>query len=234
MSAMNTTQRPTTGALVRWLASDLTPVRRLRNANSRTALWAGLSVLCVALVTLALGVRPDLARKLSDAGYLMESAALIAVFLSAARCAFCLGVPGTQLTALAWTVPAAAWAIWVLRIASRWSAGGTAVELAALSWVGGLPCVWRMLGLALAPAATGLIMLRRAAPLRRGWAGLCTALAACSLAMLGTQAVCANDAAGHVLAWHAAPVAVAALVGAAVGRPILRLARRPTTASCHR
>jgi hypothetical protein len=97
-----------------------------------------------------------------------------------------------------------------------------AIELAAMSWDGGLPCIWRMLGLALTPAATGLIMLRKAAPRRRGWAGLCAALTASSLAMLGTQAVCARDAAGHVLVWHAMPVAAAALIGAAIGRRILR------------
>ena len=87
-----------------------------------------------------------------------------------------------------------------------------------------------MLGLAFAPAATGLIMLRRAAPRQRGWVGLCTVLAACSLAMLGTQAVCARDAAGHVLVWHAAPVAAAALVGAAVSPRILR--RSSTRSLC--
>lgn len=222
MSAMNTRQRPTTDALVRLLTSDLTRVCRLRNVNTRTALWAGLAALCVALGTLALGARPDLARKLSDVGYLAESAALVAVFVSAASCAFRLSVPGIESTALAWTVLAAAWVLWVLRVASRWSAGGMAVELAAMSWSGGLPCIWRMLGLALAPAAAGLIMLRKAAPRRRGWAGLCAVLAACSLAMLGTQAVCAHDAAGHVLAWHVMPIATAALVGAAVGRRILR------------
>jgi hypothetical protein len=218
----HTTQRPTTDALVRSLTSDLVPVRRLRNVNIRTALWAGLAALCVALGTLALGARPDLARKLSDVGYLAESAALVAVSVSAARCAFRLGVPGIEPTALAWTVLAAAWALWVLRVASRWSAGGMAVELAAMSWVEGLPCIWRMLGLALAPAATGLILVRKAAPWRRGWAGSCAVLAACSLAMVGTQAVCARDAAGHVLAWHVMPVAATALLGAAIGRRILR------------
>lgn len=222
MSATNARQRPTTDALVRSLTRDLTPVRRLRNVNTRTALWAGLAALCVALGTLALGLRPDLARKLSSAGYLGESAALVAVFVSAARCAFRLGVPGLEPTPLARTVPAAAWALWVLQVASRWSAGGMAIELAAMSWGGGLPCIWRMLGLVLAPAAMGLIMLRKAAPRRRGWAGSCAALAASSLAMLGTQAVCARDAAGHVLVWHVMPVAAAALVGAAIGRRIFR------------
>jgi hypothetical protein len=222
MSAISPRQRPMTDALVRSLTRDLTPVRRLRTVNTRTALWAGLAALCVALGTFALGPRPDLPRKLSDAAYLAESAALVAVFVSAARCAFRLGVPGLEPTTLAWTVPAAACALWVVRVASRWSAGGMAIELTAMSWDGGLPCIWRMLGLALAPATTGLIMLRNAAPRRRGWAGSCAALAACSLAMLGTQAVCARDAAGHVLAWHVMPIAAATLVGAAIGRRILR------------
>jgi len=105
---MTTRQPPTSDALVRWLTSDLTPVRRLRNVNTRTALWAGLAALYVALGTLALGPRPDLAHRLSDVDTLVESAALIAVFVSAARCAFRLGVPGLEPTALAWAVPAAA------------------------------------------------------------------------------------------------------------------------------
>jgi hypothetical protein len=222
MSVTNTTRRPATDALIRSLTSDLVPVRRLRTVNIRTALWAGLAALCVALGTLALGARPDLARKLSDVGYWADSAALVAVSVSAARCAFRLGVPGIEPTPLAWTVLAAAWALWGLRVASRWSSGGMAVDLAAMSWIEGLPCIWRMLGLALAPAAMGLILVRKAAARRRGWAGSCAVLAACSLAMLGTQAVCARDAAGHVLAWHVMPVAAAALIGAAIGGRILR------------
>ncbi len=79
-----------------------------------------------------------------------------------------------------------------------------------------------MLALAIVPATSGLIMLRRAAPRQRGRVGLYAALAACSLAMIATEAVCPRDIAGHVLAWHVAPVAAAALIGAAVGERLLR------------
>jgi hypothetical protein len=226
MTAAGTSPPLTTESLIRALARDLPPVRRLGNVNTRTACWAVLAVLAVALGTLALGARPDLAQKLADPSYLAESAALVAMFVCAARCAFRLGVPGIEPTALALTLPVAAGAIWLLRIASRWSSDGIAVELAAMSWRGGLPCIARMLILALVPAAAALILLRRAAPRRLGWAGLCTMLAACSLAMLGTQAVCPRDAVGHVLVWHVAPLAAIALAGAAVGHRFLPRAIR--------
>lgn len=209
---------PQTDALVRALVRDLTPVHRLRGVDARAALWGGLAVACTVVLALAVGVRPDLAARLSARGAIAEAAALALVFIGATRCGFRLSVPGLVPGALATTIPAAALTIWVLLIAQRWTGAG---ELAAMSWANGLPCVARLLGLALVPIAIGVRMLRRAAPQHRRWAGLCLALAAGSLAMLGTQAICPRDAAGHVLAWHVVPVAAIALVGAALGRRAL-------------
>ena len=211
---------PTTDALVRALAGDLTPVRRLPGVEARTAAWLALAALVTVLATLAIGVRPDLAHQLSEPSYLAEAAALAIAVVAAARCAFRLGVPGLPPTALASTVPAAAGALWALHVAQRWSSDGA--ELAAMSWTGGLPCVARLLALAIVPAAVAVVMLRRAAPQHRTWAGLCVAVAAGSFAMLGTQAICPRDTAGHVLAWHVAPLAAIALIGAALGRRLLR------------
>lgn len=218
---------PPTDALVQALVRDLAPVRRLRGVDSRAALWMAAATACTLVLTLAIGARPDLAARLADPGQLAETAALLLAFLGATRCGFQLSVPGLAPTALQAVVPAVALAIWILHIAERWSTG--AAELAAMSWPGGLPCVARLLALALVPIAIGVRMLRRAAPGHRRWAGLCLALAAGSLAMLGTQMICPRDAAGHVLVWHVAPVAALALLGGALGRRALGTRRRPRT-----
>jgi hypothetical protein len=210
---------PTTDALVDALTRDLAPVRRLPGVATRTAAWLVLATLVTAPTALAIGARPDLAHKLSEPSYLAEGAALVVAFVAAARCAFRLGIPGLAPTALASTIPAVAWSIWALHVAHRWAT--SSAEFAAMAWTGGLPCVARLVALAAVPAALGVGMLRRAAPQQRGWAGLCVALAAGAIAMLGTQAICPRDAAGHVLAWHVAPLAATALIGAALGRRLL-------------
>ena len=139
MSATTADPRPTTDALVRALASELTPVRRLRGVATRTALWAALAALCTALATLAVGARPDLAYKLSEPGYLAESAALLTVFIAAARHAFRLSIPGLAPSLLASTVPAAAWAIWAAP--RREPLGGQRRRARCDVVDGGLPCI---------------------------------------------------------------------------------------------
>jgi hypothetical protein len=206
-----------TDALVRALTRDLTPVRRLRGANTRAASWAALAAVITALATLAVGTRPDLSSRLSECSYVAESAALLTLFAAAARSTFRLSIPGLVPASLPAIAPAAL-AIWILHVAHRASGG---VELAAVSCVSGLPCLARILALALVPTAIGVRMLRRAAPQHHGWTGLGLALAAGSLAVLGTQAICPRDAAEHVLAWHVVPVIAAALVGGALGRRLL-------------
>jgi hypothetical protein len=75
--------------------------------------------------------------------------------------------------------------------------------------------------LALAPTISALVMLRRAAPLSQGWTGGLALLSAGSLAMLGTQMVCANDDAAHLLFWHFGPLLAATVVGIHLGRQLL-------------
>lgn len=214
--------------LVRSLVADLAPVRRLRSVDSRAARWAALALSCACLGSYALGARSDLARKLHDPAFLTEGAALLVVFLAAARAAFRLGIPGAEPGPLARAVPIVGLFAWVLLLASRWSPGASDPIFgpgAWGAWRDGLPCVGRMLGLAFAPAIAIVFLLREAAPGERRWTGLFAFLSSSAVAILGTQMVCMKDAPRHLLLWHVGPVLIAALVGAGAGKWFLTCTR---------
>lgn len=209
--------------VIQSLVAELTPVRRLRSAGTRASLWAGLAIGCVALGCYGLGTRPDLSHKLSEIAYLTESAALIAIFALAARCAFQLGVPGSEPSARLQLAPALAGLVWVILVARRWPAEP---GIGAMSSMEGLRCIARIAGLAVVPIIAIFVMLRRGAPRARGRTGILALVSATALAVVGTQLICAKDGAAHVLVWHTGPVVFAALVGITAGRALLRRGRR--------
>lgn len=200
--------------VIRSLITDAAPVRRLPAAGGRGARWAAAASALVVAGALALGPRPDLASKAGDAHFLTEAAALLLLFAAAARGAFQLSVPGEERSPATIALPAAALALWLAAILSHaWSAG----PAAAFDPSPGYRCVWRVLLLGASPAVIGVILVRRAAPLKRGWTGTLLGLAAFSAAALGTRALCPIDRPEHVLLWHVVPVALLASLGAALG-----------------
>jgi hypothetical protein len=203
------------------LVAEMKPVRRLRSVDARTGIWASLTLLCGVLGSYALGVRADLPRKLSDATYLAENAALFVLFASSARYAFQLSVPGVERSALTRSLPVLALHTWVILVVIRCCFHWFDMGIGTMPWWRGLRCVSRMVGLAIVPASVAFIMMRKAAPLQRGRTGGLTLLSAGSLAILGTQVICAKDQPGHVLVWHVGPLLLVALLGIGAGRLFL-------------
>src|SRR5262249_22900472 len=202
---------------IRSLVRELRPVRRLPSLGRRTLVWAGLALLCVGLGCQAVGARPDLWLKLHNPAYLVENAVLLAVFGLAARGAFELAIPGLERRHLTLALPLVGLLLWVLAVAARLAGetGGSSPSVV---------CGERMALLAVGPAVAGFLMLRRAAPAKRGAAGLLALLSAGSVSMVGTQMLCRHDQALHILFWHVVPLVGLALVGAAAGKLALRRA----------
>jgi hypothetical protein len=214
----------TTERLVDQLVADLAPVRLLRGADRRALAWAAFALLCVGAGAGALGFRPDLAARLRDPAFLLENASLLLLFALAARSAFHLSVPGAE-RATTRPAPLCGLLAWALLLAFRAAAdpnGALPPHGAPAGW----SCVARMTFLAIVPAIAGLGMLRRAAPLARGWAGLWALFSAGGLAILGTQLLCPKDGPGHVVLWHLVPLLITGLLGLGLGRWLLR---RPAT-----
>jgi hypothetical protein len=190
-------------ALIRDLAADLVPVRRLRSPTTRALLWLG-AVVAFALVLSAFSDVTAVARRLMAAPD-MAAAAIgsASTTVLAALAAFQLSVPGHS----------RAWALLPLPAALVWVAASGAgclrswlipdVHLATMNEE--KDCLLFIVGLSVPLSVLLIVMLRRAFPLDPGLiavlAGLASAAAAASLLLLfHTFDASATDLTVHALA----------------------------------
>src|SRR5262245_14941200 len=86
-----------TEQLIRTLAEDASPVRRLASPLRRTIKWVSISLAASAVLVFAVGLRTDIATKLADVRFLTESAAALLTSALAAAAAFSAVTPGRPL-----------------------------------------------------------------------------------------------------------------------------------------
>src|SRR5262249_23087952 len=83
----------TTPDLIAALASDATPVRRLRPPLARAAAWLIFAVSLIAAITIVHGLRPDLAERLRQPVFTVGIVASFMTGILAAAVAFLLSLP---------------------------------------------------------------------------------------------------------------------------------------------
>jgi hypothetical protein len=210
-----------TEALIRALVADARPVRRLLPAARRCLLWIGGACSVVTASLWLQGVRADLGARTRDGFFLLENAALIAIFVLAARSAFRLSVPDEERLASTLAAPLAACAGWLGLVLVQGALAPVFFEGSARP---GFLCIERVLMLGALPLGAASVMLRAAAPERRRWTGFCAALSAFALGTFGMQLRCPIDRPLHVLLWHCVPMLLLGVLGARLGR--LALTRR--------
>jgi hypothetical protein len=165
------------------------------------------------------GVRPDLARKLGDPVYLLETALLAMAGLMAALLALQEAIPGRAARRLERMVPFGL----VLVAAVLWFCHPMRGDVAASQFIAtGLGCAARTVGLAALPWGALLIAVRRGAPLAPARAGALLGGAAFFTAALLVRVQCPLDERLHLLVWHALPVAGGTMLSAGVGLAWLR------------
>jgi hypothetical protein len=215
------------------LAKDATPVTPLPSPLARWGRWTLRAIAAGAIVTVLLGLRPDIAARAVDARFVVAALFTGGLALSAAAAAFILSVPGAAGGRVARVVPLMSAIAWATLLWTRLTAIGDPIaQIVATPWhpvcvllilsVGGLPSLWLF------------AMLRRAAPLQTRWTGALAALAALALGALGTQFVCPIDAPGHQLLWHFGPVILLTTVGLLLGARLFdwrRITRRAARSS---
>jgi hypothetical protein len=211
--------------LIRGLAADLVPARRLLSPTKRALLWLAV-VVALALVLLTFSDVTAMTRRLTATPDMAIAAVgSAATTVLAALAAFQLSVPGHS----------RAWALLPLPAALVWVAASGAGCLR--SWL--IPdahlatmneakdCLVFIVGLSVPLSVLLVLMLRRAFPLdpalTAAVAGLASAAAAASLLLLFHP----FDAGATDLAVHA--LAVGLVIGAnrVLGRPSLEVAGRP-------
>jgi len=205
-----------TDDLIRELAADGRPVRRLAPWLRRAALWTLVAVACAVGVIGSLGTRRDIAQVMWRGPYIFEALLLIVTALSAAGGALIVSVPGAERSKLVRWLPVVAGGGALL-----WVAGELAVVVAAGEQTGRIGpswwCIQRTLIVGLVPGILLFAMVGRGAPLRAAWAGLLALLATSALGVLGTNIMCSVDRPVHVLLWHVGPMALLAAAGAFIG-----------------
>jgi hypothetical protein len=203
------------------LARDSKPVTPLPSPLARWGVWTLKAAAAAAIVTILLGLRPDLALYLRTPRFIVAAIFTSLLALTAAGIAFMLSVPGALQSRIARVVPLIAVIAWAALIWMRMTAIGDPIAeivatprhpgcVALILIVGALPGIWLF------------DMLRRAAPLETRWTGMFAALGALAFGALGTQFICPIDAPGHQLLWHFVPVIVLTFVGLALGAGTFR------------
>lgn len=206
--------------LVKILAADAKPVRRLSSPMVRLLIWLGISIAYAALVVWLMGVRPDIPSKLGDTRFVVELAATFMTSVLAAAAAFCAGCPGRPI----WErfAPLPALGLWF------WSLGEGCWRTFAASGAEGLSfrldfvCLPSILLVSVVPGALMLKMIRQGAPIAPVTTTALAALAAGALGATALRLFHAQDASVMVLVWQFGSVALLAGLGALTGRQLLR------------
>jgi hypothetical protein len=205
--------------LIRTLSHDA----KLPNkpAPLRTLLvFVGLALaICVALILLTEGVRPDFESAIAFVGMKAGLSALFA--LCALPLALRLGRPGRKSGIWA----AVAFGMFVVAAAMAAMAIGKAAPQERVQAItgGGFPHNLIIIPILAIPAGVVIFAwLRRQAPTRLMLAGSTAGLIAGSLSAMAYALVCPVDSMAFVAIWYGLAIAVCAFVGAIVGRWALR------------
>jgi hypothetical protein len=204
-----------TDELIVELARSAGPVRPLPSPSIRLARWTAVTAPLMVLAVIVIGPRADVIAAMSDPAFVGIAGVTIVTALLSAASAFVLGVPGAERSIWQRMLPLLAGSLWALTLAYLLTTEGSAVQRLQ-QWPFHWLCLVEIAGLSIGPAWALVMMLRRAAPLRRAWAGALAILGSVALGAAATQFLCPLDDPAHQLVGHAFPVAVMALLGALV------------------
>jgi hypothetical protein len=205
-----------TDELIVELARSAGPVRPLPSPSIRLARWTVATAPLMALAVIVIGPRADVMAAMSDPAFVGIAGVTILTALLSAASTLVLGIPGAERSMWQRVLPLLAGGLWALALVYLLTIEGSALRRLQ-QWPFHWLCLIEIVGLSVGPAWALMMMLRRAAPLRKAWAGALAILAAVALGAAATQFLCPLDDPAHQLVGHAFPVAVLALLGALVG-----------------
>ena len=200
------------------LAAGLRPVRRMPGPGVQAALWLVGAAAAIGAAVLLHGVRHDLMARLMLPQEGAQWLAAVATGIAAALAAAMLARPDRS----------ARWALLPLPFALAWAAMlglGCLEDLVRLGDRALQPrlsmgCIRFILGLGI-PLGAGLLLLRHAGPVRPTPVLLLAGLASAALCSAGLTLFHHLDAALEVLVSHGLAIALVAVLGRALGRPLL-------------
>jgi len=208
-----------TNDLLRQLAADAAPVRRLPRPWVRTAAWLALALPYIALVVFLMSPRSDLAARMADPRFLIQELAALAVAIVAAAAAFGSVIPAYGRKWLVWLlVP---FGFWLGSLGQgclqEWIQFGSRSLSLGTDW----SCFPGIVLAGAGPVITMAVMLRRGAPLTPMLTMALGGLAAGALGDFALRLVHHQDAGVMVLVSHVGAVVVLCGLAGGAGRSVL-------------
>lgn len=201
------------------LVRDARPVERLPGLRWHLSAWLVVSVVTSVPLVVALGLRPDLADRLSQARFLAEFGAALATSVLAAIAALSAARPGR-----AWwerwlgLPPLVVWVATLGEGSWRWL---TSADPGA-SFAIDPSCLPYIVLIGLVPAIALVTLVRKGAPVYPRLALLNATLAASSLGAAALRLFHQQDMSVMILVWQVGAVVVLSAVGGALGCSLFR------------
>src|SRR5438034_1102492 len=191
----------TTPDLIEALATNVTPVRRLRPPLARAAFWLSVAAAILVLLGVSNGARPDLPQRLQEPIFVAGIAASLLTGVLAAIAAFLVSLPDRSRGWLLLPLPSLV--VWVSTISygclTNWvdvsAAGGLRMGEAAR-------CFATLVLVSVPLSLLMFVMLRHAAPLRPTPVVLTGSLAIAAMTASALSLFHAFDATVMILMWN--------------------------------
>jgi hypothetical protein len=207
-----------TPELIRFLADNVTPVRRLAAPWRRMSLWFALSLIYVVMV-MAIYLIAGHGGGPIDARLVLEETAILATAITAAIASFSSTVPGRDRRVC--LLPFIPLGIWLFSLGEGclgdWIASGAGGLKVRADW----HCAPTAIILGLIPAALMIAMVRRGTPIEPRLSFGLAALAVGAIVNFGLRIFHSGDISIMVLAWHFGAAALLAVVAGQLGRFVL-------------
>ncbi|HLO76973.1 MAG TPA: NrsF family protein [Magnetospirillum sp.] len=208
-----------TDKLIEALAADARPIRPLAPLSRRVTAWLAVALSAVAMVVGLMGLRPDLAGKLSEAMFALQQVAALGTAIAAAVAALAAGVPGERRWKL-W-LPSVPLAVWLGSLGHQCWQEWLRLGSHGMEFHPDFACVPGIAMVGLVPAVAMVVMLRRGAPFHPRTMMALGTLAAAALADFGLRLFHAADAALMVLVWQMGTVVLFTAVAGLAGPTVL-------------
>lgn len=189
--------------------------KALPHPLKQTALWLSGTLLYLLGVLFYEGLRPDILGRLADSRYLLELAVLFAAAIIAASSALCLARPGNQIGILRGSLIALL-GIWIL--VAFWNNPGLSWDFfSEASKAIAYDCVACIMFMAVPPGIAMFFMICKGVTINPLQAGSLATLAVTIFAYLCMRLIEPTDNPGHLILWHAIPVALMCGFGTMLG-----------------
>ena len=206
--------------LIASLATNLTPVRRLRPPLMRAAGWLLLAALVLTLLAINQGIRPDLAQRLREPAFVVCMAASILTGILAAMAAFLVSLPDRSRLWLLLPLPSLI--VWFSNIGYQCFTDWISIGPEGIGIGEAARCFATLVLTSLPLSLAMLVMLRYAAPLRPTAVTVMGSLAVAAITATALSVFHTMDATAMILMWNIGTAVMFVGLAGSFGRTMLR------------